>query len=263
PLPSNLIVLFSPNSVCDLSKTSIQHLDGKPLTDQELLKMHRFLRLWRKLGWTVQELDKALTAMGASSVSTNVLQQLSHIEKARVELDLPVVALLSLWFEIDTFGEGSLYQKLFLNKAVLNPVDPAFALSDSQGQAPLISDHVPAILAALGINADDLAAIRAATNLSDENASLNLTNLTILFRHALLAKRLKLKVKELLVLKEFIDPFGAPAKTLKFIEKLRKIRSSRHTTAQLNYIYRETLEPAKSLAPTEQQIALLTTQLQD
>src|SRR6185503_1368967 len=83
PLPSSLIVLFSPNSVCDLSKTSIQHLDGKPLTDQELLKMHRFLRLWRKLGWTVQELDNALTVMGAGSVSTNVLQQLSHIEKAR------------------------------------------------------------------------------------------------------------------------------------------------------------------------------------
>ncbi|MFZ0751490.1 MAG: hypothetical protein WAM70_19155, partial [Pyrinomonadaceae bacterium] len=262
-LPSDLIVLFSPDSVCDLSKTSIRHLGGEPLTDEELLKMHRFLRLWRKLGWTMPELDKALKGMQASTIDVNVLQELFYVEKVRAELGLPIVALLSLWFPIDMWGEDSLYNKLFLNKAVLNPVDPAFELSDAPGNDPLISDHVPAILAALAINAEDLAAIRASTNLSGQNAPLNPINLTVLFRHALLAKGLKLKVKELLALKELSDPFGGPAKPWEFVEKVRKIKSSGQTIAQLAYIYRDTSEPGKSLAPTDDEIALLTTQLQD
>ena len=267
---SNVIVLFSPNSVCDLAKATIRHLDDQSplLTDDELLKMHRFLRLWRKLGWSMQDFDKSLIALNPSSnkASNNIdsegLQDLAHIEKLRTELRLPVVPLLSLWFGIDALGEDSLYHKLFLNKAVLNPVDPAFDLNDPQPQNPLLLNHIPTILAALEINADDLAAIQKATNLSQ--APLTIANLTILFRHALLAKGLKIKVKQLLVLKDLtgINPFATPAKTVEFVEKSRKVKSSHHTVAQLNYIYRNSSEPAKNLAPTEDEILLLATQLQ-
>src|SRR5574337_414719 len=48
-----LIVLDAPDSNCDLTLTRLQHLDGTPLDDAELSRLHRFIRLWRKIGWTV------------------------------------------------------------------------------------------------------------------------------------------------------------------------------------------------------------------
>jgi hypothetical protein len=50
---------------CDLTKVRLQHLDGKTVTRQEYDKIHRFLRLWRKLGWTITEVDAAISAFGS------------------------------------------------------------------------------------------------------------------------------------------------------------------------------------------------------
>jgi hypothetical protein len=49
---------------CDITKVVIQHLDGTKLEDCEWDKIHRFIRLWRKLGWTINETDKAVMAFG-------------------------------------------------------------------------------------------------------------------------------------------------------------------------------------------------------
>ncbi|KAH7378543.1 hypothetical protein BKA64DRAFT_244791 [Cadophora sp. MPI-SDFR-AT-0126] len=50
---------------CDLTKVRLQHLDGKSVTRHEYDRMHRFLRLWRKLDWTIAEVDAAISAFGA------------------------------------------------------------------------------------------------------------------------------------------------------------------------------------------------------
>ncbi|MGH6636408.1 MAG: hypothetical protein ACRED0_09855, partial [Gammaproteobacteria bacterium] len=84
PKLGKLIVLDSPNSACDLTVTRILHLDGSTLEggnlgdetnptidnkNTELGKMHRFIRLWRKLGWSIAELDKAMTALKTAVVN--------------------------------------------------------------------------------------------------------------------------------------------------------------------------------------------------
>lgn len=278
-----LIVLHAPDSKCDLSITTIQHLDDTDLTDDEWLKMHRFLRLWRKLGWTMQELDKAMKAFGAADIDDDgFLQNLAHLKWLQAELNLPVVKLLSLWAPIDTFGDDALYLKLFQNKAVLNPVDTDFELNDDAtelkaAEAALparISDNVPAILAALRINADDLEEIRNATGLEDHPEAnpptltvLDLSNLSQLYRHALLARALKLKVKDFIALKTLtgLDPFQpfAATPTAEFVRKVRDVKKSGFSVAQLNYIYRHISEPTKSMAPTQEQMALLAKQLHD
>ena len=277
-----LIVLYAPDSKCDLSITTIQHLDGTDLTDVEWLKMHRFLRLWKKPGWTMQELDKAMEAFEASDIDNGFLQNLAHLKWLQAELNVPVVKLLSLWAPIDTLGDDSLYLKLFQNKAVLNPVDTDFELNDeatelekaAAASQATITDNVPAILAALRINADDLEAIRTATGLGDHPeanppalAVLNLSNLSNLYRHALLAKALKVKVKEFIALKSLtgLDPFqpSAAAPTVEFVGKAGNVRKSGFTVAQLNYIYRHVSEPTKSIAPSRDQVVLLAKQLHD
>ncbi|WP_109302587.1 neuraminidase-like domain-containing protein [Aquimarina sp. AU474] len=49
---------------CDLDTVRLIHLDGSPVTAQEYDHIHRFIRLWKKLGWTIDEVDKALIGLG-------------------------------------------------------------------------------------------------------------------------------------------------------------------------------------------------------
>ena len=44
----------------------------------------RFIRLWRKLSWTMRDLDRALTSLGVAltdPIDDGVLTQLSHIQR--------------------------------------------------------------------------------------------------------------------------------------------------------------------------------------
>jgi hypothetical protein len=49
---------------CDISKTQLKHLDGTDLITSEYDRMHRFIRLWCKLDWTIAEVDQAITGVG-------------------------------------------------------------------------------------------------------------------------------------------------------------------------------------------------------
>ncbi|MDN5940454.1 MAG: hypothetical protein L0H94_01110 [Nitrospira sp.] len=49
---------------CDISKTQLKHLDGTDPVTSEYDRMHRFIRLWCKLGWSIAEVDLAITGVG-------------------------------------------------------------------------------------------------------------------------------------------------------------------------------------------------------
>jgi hypothetical protein len=48
---------------CDIEKVRLSRLDGEPMTEQHYDRMHRFIRLWRKLGWSIDDLDQALSSL--------------------------------------------------------------------------------------------------------------------------------------------------------------------------------------------------------
>jgi hypothetical protein len=54
---------------CDLDSVRLRHLDGTPLVIDEYDRLQRFIRLWRKLGWSVDEVDQALAGYAASQHS--------------------------------------------------------------------------------------------------------------------------------------------------------------------------------------------------
>lgn len=60
----DLVSWQPPQDTCSIDKVELQHLDGTSLTSDEYDKMQRFIRLWRKLGWTIDETDKAVTGLG-------------------------------------------------------------------------------------------------------------------------------------------------------------------------------------------------------
>jgi hypothetical protein len=116
---------------CDLTLTVITNLDIPMLQ-----RLHRFVRLWKKIGWEIADLDKASRALGVTDVDDALLIKLAYVKQLQSDLKLPLNDLLSFWTDIDTEGRDSLYIKLFQNKAVLKPVDPDFRLVYV---APLVS----------------------------------------------------------------------------------------------------------------------------
>ncbi|PET30550.1 hypothetical protein CN518_20215 [Bacillus anthracis] len=61
-----LVLVLEQRDSCNLDMALLQHLDGTPLKVEEYDRIHRFIRLWRKLGWTIDEIDQAI--MGLSEV---------------------------------------------------------------------------------------------------------------------------------------------------------------------------------------------------
>jgi hypothetical protein len=50
-------------SGCNIDNVRLQHLNGTPLENDVWDRLHRFIRLWRKLGWSIGEMDRAVTSL--------------------------------------------------------------------------------------------------------------------------------------------------------------------------------------------------------
>jgi receptor-binding and translocation channel-forming TcA subunit of Tc toxin/virulence plasmid A protein len=275
-----LLVLDAPDSACDLTLTRLQHLDGTALDDAELTRLHRFIRLWRKLDWTIKDLDRSHLALGATETTPTFLRQLGNIVQLHAAINLSPQELLSFWSNIPTAGDDSLYHKLFLNKAV-REVDAAFAPVDGE-YLPVtgtlkIKDHVPALLAGLHTRAVDLDLIRKRTKLDSDDAPLNLATATTLYRYVWLARALKLAVQDLIYLEVLSSeqPFSTlsatkdgfadidPARTLRFVRLTERVKQSGDTPASLSYLFAELAEGPSGLAPADESINLLLATLRE
>jgi len=261
----NITISSKDNSdptTCDTIKFVINNLDEKVLN-----RIHRFVRLWRKLGgWTMRELDQAITAF-TTTIDDTFIVRLSHIQTLRANLNLSVEQVLALWTNINTDGEDALYRRLFQNPTVLKPVDTHFKLENNElkiftnsptNARPNISDkkYQPTILAALSITETDLAAMVKTTD-----DKLNLANFSKLYHTTILAKAQKLSVKDTLTLKALtqINPFdiAKTEDTLRFVEAINKVRASGFTIAELDYLLRHQFVAISGIAPTEESIALI------
>ena len=263
-------------TTCDTEKLILTNL-----TPEILSQIHRFIRLWRKLGWTMLDLDRAIATFKPADLNAPFLTQLSHIQRLQAEFDLPIVRILSWWAVIDTANytdyntaeltrSPSLYAQLFRNKSVTNPLNLAFT-EDASNLNGKLSDHFATITAALGIASEDISllfndenVIPRVTDPSDPTKTvpddkLNLDNLSRLYRHATFAKALKLSIREYLLVRKLIgsNPFASIADTVLFGEKVDKIRSSGFSINELNYLLRHEYNPSSGLAPTEEAIALI------
>ncbi|WP_437713631.1 neuraminidase-like domain-containing protein [Sorangium sp. So ce448] len=253
----------------DTLTSKLSELRIPALEQQALHRMNRFTRLRRALGWSAPEVDQALSVLGGGT-SDELLVRLSGVAWLHAELRLPVIEALAWWGPIQTHAgptpkERSLYERLFLNKAVVNPIDPAFQLNSGGSEladtSPSIAAHAPAVLAALRLSAAELAlltddvASQAALGVPPlvSGGALNLANLSKLFRAASLARALKLPLRELLALHALsgIDVFTTadPAVTRRFVEMALAVAATRFGVARLDYLLRHAAQPASGLAP--------------
>jgi hypothetical protein len=194
------------------------------LTPEILDRMHRFVRLWQQLDWSINELDQILqhiyAAMGdtadRNSLPLSIITQLYSLQK---HLKVNVPDLCALFHEIPNQGEDSMCDRLFnLPIFIRNQTEAtpsAWPSSSEFFHYPYPAETADAaatqrlhrLLAGLGLKDDELFQLieHLRIPLGDSSAAsfsfpLNLKNLSLLYRHARLAKLLKLTIPELFAL---------------------------------------------------------------
>lgn len=238
-----VLVLQDANSGCDFSTTTLVYADGSAAQPLDFLKLNLFVRLWKKLGWTIEELDGALRlffpsnlpawtdpnfAASFSNAWKTALVYLAHLEdlNKRLAPALGRAALLPLWANLATHGTSPAYAELFLTPGVLSndwafddpsgafpwlSSDPLSAhLTVVQGVTELTSDDVLAILADADAEITKVSAVVDGRNVTVPGFSL--VNLSIFYRYSTLSKCLELPVSDLIALKAMsgLDPFQPP-----------------------------------------------------
>lgn len=276
--PNGAAAIQHLDTSCDLSKKRIQPLDA-PLLD----RIHRFLRLWRKLGWKMWEVDLVIrnAQVGKGKLDNAFLLALYAFVQVRDKLgNLTVEQASALFDRINTKSkftaqdsppEPSLYEQLFLNKRMMDKLDPAFAIDTVTAADPAPPAVPPA---APDISPDHLAPVLAATRLSDADLAIllglirpvadpdyaarhayidgkmRLGNLSFVYRHALLIKSLRIKAPDwarlLYLLQKNI--FAFPAALLDFLNRYDRIKAAGFSTDELGYVLSAdlTVKPAET-----------------
>src|SRR5262249_6139596 len=133
---------------------------------------------------------------------------------------------------------------LFRNRALGRPADDAFT-DDPADLSGSLLDHAATIMGALRLSADDLAALATGPRAVLADTTLDLWNLSTLYRYALLAQGLQLSVLDLLRARVLLgDPFGnptpttagSPAATAEFVRRVDAIRVSGFDLPLLAYL---------------------------
>ncbi|KAL8705429.1 MAG: hypothetical protein Q9201_001453 [Fulgogasparrea decipioides] len=255
---NKVIVVVSED--CDTNKMRLRHVDGTPVIAAEYGRMHRFLRLWRKLGWSMEALDEALRGLGGLSeaggpsratiplppqsrrmvteITPGFLHQLVAVQKLSVTTGLAVTQLLSIWSDIGTFGTTCLYAQTFLTRNTVG-ADPVFK-PDGDGNVLTanppanIGDHTPALLSALRMTAEDFVVVKDHSRLSDQ---LTLATVSVIYRYNLLATVMSLRLDELTQLIDMtFVPWSSAHQTLEFLQLNQKMAAKGFTVPRLRYV---------------------------
>jgi hypothetical protein len=266
-----IVVLADSDTSCSFEHTTIRFLKSSDPIDEVLTRINLLVRLKRAMAWKLSELDAALRAFlpaGAlgPALATALLSLAHHKTLAgQVKLGSDTrIALLSLWSTIDS----ARYRKLFLSPR-MRPEDKA-VFDDPHGNylsnpAIALKDHLPAVQGALGITADEA---KLVLGNGFDSAMLSLATVSLLDRHRVLAKGLKLSVADLLALKELcgVDPFRAAGvtiaaladdagyDTLRFTEIAAAVKKAGLKVAELDFLVRNAFDPAGPLAPSPEKV---------
>lgn len=235
---------------CDLSALTIRHWDNAApaLAADEWLQLDRLTRLWRALGWSLDDLDLALTALAVTAINAPVVRALAQIAELARQLDLSIPQVVAFWADLDPTRPGGLYAKRFLSRALLG-ADSAFE-PDWAGRVLLgavVAEHLPALQAGLRASGADLAALRAQLGLADDRV-LDQAVLSNLFRYITLTRALQFNVRDLIRMLNLsgLDPFQVPGDdwpALTLVRAVQQLQQSGLNAAQLEYVLGDTSAP--------------------
>ena len=249
------------SGVDDRCDSTTQCLVG--LNADRLDRMHRFLRLWRRSGWAMWELDELLRApaVGADRLDESAMATLFLVWKLQRVTAIDIEILLSFWQDIGTtehrLADGvvqkSLYARVFENP-LLPPV-PALALAALvAGPSPALAIHLSAVRAALGLAPEEADTLAASVG-----SSLTLATLSAMYRATRAARALRIGFVDLAYVAggTLATAFASPAATLSVFERVAEVA---RTGINLNALRHVLTRMPTTAARTQAQLAeILTT----
>jgi hypothetical protein len=293
-----LITLVDPTNSEDLCRfDNLEFRHATPLKDKddisgrigevEFFRLLRFIRLWKKTGWTIEQTDAAICALYKADLTlmigndvdsfaeldagfVTLLPRLGLVVRVLKALNLTVkrdlLPLLAVWSDIGTHGDNALYRKMFLNPAVLKQ-DGAFADNGygeflTDGSKKLLDhNHAEALRAAFNLTGDEFDRIVTALGFKadpDPKTPLTVSNVSKVFRVGWLARRLRLSIREFLLLTKLtnLDPFAAPELTnpaiMQIIALVQALKDrSLKSTAALYLIWNQDLSGKSGPSPAQ------------
>lgn len=281
-----VLVLADPDTGCNFDQTTLQYADGTKADAIVFLRINLFVRLWRKLSWSIEETDRALTTFVPQSTpfdgtAGNLAKQplktaliyLAHLKVLDEKLKVGKqsrLKLLTLWSNIATTGKKPLYALLFLNRSVLKS-SPVF--DHPLGQYLIdptikLKAHVLTLQGALGLSADEIGRILADEGRSLDTAELSLANASLLYRYSLLAKAVKLPARDLIALKQLsgLNPFKQLypdtlasldqdhpfSQTLEFVKVAEEVKDSGLKIEDLDYLLHNRFDETGKYRPNRE-----------
>ncbi|WP_411032340.1 neuraminidase-like domain-containing protein [Spongiimicrobium sp. 3-5] len=210
----------------EYARVSVGHLD----------RMHRFIRLWRSLNWSMNELDSVVEHLHLSKglpdseqirLFPDEIVQFVDLQKT---LKTDVDHLCSLINQFPTKGSPSFFDKRFNLEAFVTNESDRWISEDLDSRSTLTFRH-PAhgtssssdatlhrMLAGLALNDEELFSLLAAlkdhleapTGASEGTIKITIENLSMLFKHAFMSKRYELEVSELFFLITITPDIATP-----------------------------------------------------
>lgn len=271
----------APPDTCELQSLRI----SGPIDTGIMVEIARFGRLLNKFeGWKVLDLGKTIKALRSRMEKSTwftdegyrqLILSLSHVLRLREHLpEVDVDVLLTLVSkEVDTapykpyedededVDTTSFYARTFRNKTVVDRPDKIFT-ADPNTLSGNMSDQVPAIAAATNMGAMDL--IKIIDAVVGKDVLLTLENLSIVFRHSILAQALSLTASDYLLLLKLYpvrDVFVGPLETLLFLERTSNLLALPFTLSELAYLLLHASSAENSIGPDDETVALLLSDL--
>jgi len=261
----DVLVLYDTNTACSFDDTKLRYANGNAATNIDFLKINLFIRLWKKLDWSITEIDELLVNFTPTDFSNTSFDNISkafksiliytaHLKYLDNQLDIgknSKIRLLSLWNPIST----TLYEQLFLHPVILRE-DKVFEDEEMLEKGNIkLNAHINAVQSVFNLTIEEIELILEDNNTSVSLAVLNKDTLSLLHRYAILAKGLDISVSELIRLKSIIgiNPFTALeqgelpslekdhpySKTIKFVDLVLQIQKSEFEIGDIIYLLKQ------------------------
>ena len=249
--PSGSIVVQHADLSCNTGTTTIINL-----TSDAFDRMHRFIRLWRKAGLPMNELNAVIQSatLGSGNINSQFALELYHFLQWQKTWSLGTYQLLAFYQPIDTASQDNLYSQLFQNRAITNPVNSDFSIASViAGTLTITPVHQAVITAATGLGSDDLVNLL----IPKTDGKLSLANLSFFYRSALLSTALSISIADELHLLDILNlnPFTDPVSTDTFCNAFSSFSTSGFSADDLNYVLRHQDDASQDFIATPNEIA--------
>lgn len=200
----------------------------KNLTNERLDYIHRFVRLWRKTTWSIPELDLVLSSLlnsgliTSSSLDDTTVQCIGKLVDIQEMLKLNVEELCAMFHHIPTSetppvkeADRRLFERMF-DPIKLFGQDPVtgnpnsstkfhhYSFNSNDPTDKQVHQILPMLLAGIGISETELLLLFDLLKNeipfdADGECTLDLESISLLYRHARLARALKLSIEDFIV----------------------------------------------------------------